>query len=43
MGVKNLVGIDYLRSLIRALTPYIIDEYNAGKWDENQNAVLYLS
>jgi hypothetical protein len=24
MGVKNLVGIDYLRSLIRASTPYII-------------------
>jgi hypothetical protein len=23
MVVKDLVGIDYLRSLIRALTPYI--------------------
>jgi hypothetical protein len=25
MGMKSLVNIDYLRSLIRALTPYILD------------------
>jgi hypothetical protein len=43
MGMNNLANIDYLRTLVMALTPYIIDEYNAGKWDENQNAVLYLS
>jgi hypothetical protein len=28
MGIKGLVNIDYLRSLIRALTPYIFTPSN---------------
>jgi hypothetical protein len=31
MVMKSLVNIDYLRSLIRALTPYILP-HRAQKW-----------
>jgi hypothetical protein len=31
MVVKDLVGIDYLRSLIRALTPYSWAQFGLGK------------
>jgi hypothetical protein len=33
MGMKSLVNIDYLRTLIRALTPYIsLVEYHLSRF-----------